>query len=200
MMDYLYVLLISLVNNLDTVGVRVAYSVKGIRIPLYTNLWITMIAFLFSAVAALFGNQLANLLPGKLVKVISMALLVLIGCWLIIEPYYTGSKKTEEADGHVLAILADPSKADRDGSKEIDFMEASFLGIALSLNNIGGGVTAGVLGFSWFLVALLSAVFSFLVLQIGNELTYFLEQKKMVGKVPLIAGFLLILIGIRQIF
>ncbi len=198
-MDYLYILLISLVNNLDTIGVRVAYSVKGIRIPLYTNLWITAIAFLFSAIAAVFGNQLANLLPERVVKIISMLLLGIIGLWLIIEPHCVGKKKVREDDGHVLAILADPSKADRDGSKEIDFMEATFLGIALSLNNIGGGVTAGVLGFSWFMVAILSAAFSFLVLQVGNELTCYLEQKKLEGKVPFMAGLLLILIAIKQI-
>lgn len=199
-MDYLYLLLISLVNNLDTVGVRVAYSVKGIRIPLNTNLWITVIAFLFSAVAAQSGSGLANLLPEKVVRFISMLLLVIIGLWLILEPYFSQGRKTKKNSTHVLAILADPSKADQDGSKEIDFKEATFLGIALSLNNIGGGITAGVLGFSWLAVGFLSAMLSFVVLQVGNKLTYFLEKRKLANKAPLLAGFLLIFIGIRQLF
>lgn len=199
-MDFFYLLIISLVNNLDTIGVRVAYSVKGIKIPLYTNLWVTLIAFLFSAIAAQSGSGLANILPEKTVKIISMLLLVFIGFWLIVEPYFSQEKKSRKKNTHVLAILADPSKADQDGSKEIDFKEATFLGVALSLNNIGGGITAGMLGFGWLAVGLLSALFSFIVLQVGNKLTYYLQEWRLGSKAPFLAGFLLIIIGIRQLF
>jgi putative Mn2+ efflux pump MntP len=77
-------------------------------------------------------------------SVIAMAFLSAIGLWMMSEPYrtrnndcppslYPGQKKKG-----VCPALLNPRNADMDNSKHIDFSEATVLGIALSINNVGG--------------------------------------------------------------
>lgn len=199
-MDFFYALFIALANNVDTVGVRVAYSIKEIKVPFGINLWIGLIAFLISALAAKSGQLVAGILPGKLSNILSMVLLILIGLWLIVEPYFSRSKRQVMKGTNVLAILADPVEADQDNSKHIDFKEATLLGLVLSLNNIGGGLSAGILGISPLIIGSLSALLSLLIFWMGNQMIGLIKQWNLGPRAPVIAGVLLIIIGIRQIF
>lgn len=199
-MEFFYALLIALANNVDTIGVRMAYSVKGIKVSPAVNLWIALIALGISSLAALAGEIIAGLLPAKLVRVLSMTLLVLIGLWLIIEPYVNKPKKPANRPYHMLEILADPVEADRDHSKHIDFVEATVLGMALSLNNIGSGLSAGILGINWLLMGLLSALISWLIFWAGNQLTDYIKKADWGTKAPVVAGLILIIIGVKQLW
>ncbi len=86
-----------------------------------------------------------------------------------------------------------------DNSKDIDFKEATVLGIALSINNIGGGLGAGLIGLNSWLVGLLSAVISFLALWAGNYVTEFFMKWKLGNAATITAGVVLIAIGIEQV-
>lgn len=199
-MEIFYALFIALANNLDTFGVRVAYSIKGIKVPFGINLWIGLIAFFISALAAKSGQLVAVILPGKLSSILSMILLIIIGLWLIVEPYFSKTQKQEVKGTNMLAILADPVEADQDNSKHIDLREATLLGLALSLNNIGGGLSAGILGISPLIIGILSALLSLLIFWMGNQMIGLIKQWNLGHRAPVIAGVLLIIIGIRQVF
>lgn len=199
-MEFFYALFIALANNVDTIGVRMAYTVKGIKVSHAINFWIALIAFGISALASLSGELIASFLPAKLVSILSMVLLVLIGLWLIIEPYVNKPKKPVNRPPHMLDILADPVEADRDHSKHIDFKEATVLGMALSLNNIGGGLSAGILGINWLLMGLLSALISWLIFWAGNQLTDYIKKADWGMKAPVVAGLILIIIGLKQLW
>ena len=135
---------------------------------------------------------------------IAMVILVAIGSWMIVQPYVTRKAKRptdsgpENAAG-VLDILLDPEKADRDHSKNIDFKEATLLGIALSVNNVGGGVSAGIMGLNTFWVGFFSAALSFLALWVGNYVAEFCAKWNLSNKATVVAGIALIVIGIEQI-
>lgn len=199
-MEFFYALLIALANNVDTIGVRIAYTVKGIKVSHEINLWIALIAFSISAFAALSGEIIVSFLPAKLASIISMVLLVLIGLWLIIEPYIHKPVKPANRPPHLLDILGDPVEADQDHSKHIDFKEATVLGMALSLNNIGGGLSAGILGINWLLMGLLSALISWLIFGAGNQLTDYTNKAGWGTKAPVVAGLILIIIGLKQLW
>lgn len=116
-------------------------------------------------------------------------------------PAFLGAKNTVGSkDGNVLmGILRDPEKADFDGSKTISFSEAVVLGVALSINNIAGGFDAGVTNLNLWLTATISGVFSFICISgfayVGKR---FLAEY--LGKwATVIAGLLLIFIGIDQL-
>jgi len=204
MKHFIYILLIALANNIDNVGARIAYSIRGIRITTQINLWISVITFVISMLAAYSGTILSGLLSKQVSSVISMLLLTSIGIWVISEPYFKkdneGGEEAASEDGKsIIHIMMKPEKADMDNSKHIDFKEATVLGIALSINNIGGGVSAGMIGLNSFWVGFLSALVSFLALWGGNYVTDYLNRWHIGNKATVIAGVLLIMIGIEQI-
>ncbi|MFU0782376.1 MAG: sporulation membrane protein YtaF [Thermoanaerobacterium thermosaccharolyticum] len=203
-MHFLYALFIALANNVDNISVRIAYSIRGIKITLIKNLWISLITFLISSIAAISGNLISGIFSKQLSSILSMILLVSIGLWIMLEPYFKkNNAETDEIhkdeNKNIYIILKKPEEADIDNSKDIDFKEATMLGIALSINNIGGGISAGMIGLNSFFIGFFSALISFIALWIGNYVTDFLNRWNFNGKATAIAGLILILIGLKQI-
>ncbi|MBE0069153.1 MAG: hypothetical protein PWQ59_524 [Thermoanaerobacterium sp.] len=203
-MHFLYALFIALANNVDNISVRIAYSIRGIKITTIKNLWISLITFLISTIAAVSGNLISGIFSKQLSSLLSMILLASIGLWIMLEPYFKkNNTDTDEIhkDGNknIYIILKRPEKADIDNSNDIDFKEATMLGIALSINNIGGGISAGMIGLNSFFIGFFSALISFIALWTGNYVTDFLNRWNFNRKATVIAGLILILIGLKQI-
>jgi putative sporulation protein YtaF len=199
-MHFIYVLLIALANNIDNIGVRIAYSIRGIKISVKTNLWISVITFVISTLSAYSGSFLTKFISKGTSSKISMFLLCTIGLWIIIEPYYNMKKpQINSEDNSLYDILRSPEKADKDNSKYIDFKEATVLGIALSINNIGGSLSAGMIGLNSFFIGFFSAVLSFVALWAGNYITVFFKKFEIGNKATITAGLVLIMIGIGQV-
>jgi len=101
-----------------------------------------------------------------------MFVLTAIGLWMIVEPCLKKDnvcpdESVPENKKSAVHVLLNPQNADMDNSKHIDFREATFIGIALSINNVGG-VSAGVIGLNSFWVGFLSAGFSFVAFWAAN--------------------------------
>src|SRR5271157_573257 len=207
MLHALYTFFIALSNNFDNIGVRIAYSIRGIKISNLINLWISVITFFISGFAAYSGTLISGYFSKQLSSIIAMVLLSAIGIWMIADHYikrrrnlYLAEKSDEEDAKSILHVLANPEKADMDKSKHIDFKEATILGIALSINNVGGGLSAGMIGLSSFWVGLLSAVISFIALWAGNYIAEYFIKWNISNKATVAAGIVLIGIGIGQLF
>jgi putative sporulation protein YtaF len=202
--DVFYTLFIALTNNIDNISARIAYSIRGIKISIPINIWISVITFVISSFAAFSGTMISGFVSKRFSSIIAMLLLTAIGLWMIAEPYL---KKDNESPGdsgqengkNVLRIMMKPEYADKDHSKHIDFKEATVLGVALSINNIGGGISAGMIGLSPFWVGLLSAVINFLALWMGNYIAGIFTAWNLSQKATVVAGIILIAIGIEQI-
>lgn len=202
MQHLLYAFLIALTNNFDNVGARIAYSIQGIKISTLTNLWISVITFVISFLAAYSGTMISGSMGKRLSSLIAMVFLVAIGSWMILEPYLKAMRRenpSRENSKSIRGILLNPENADMDNSKHIDFKEATFLGIALSINNVGGGLSAGMIGLNSLLVGFLSAVLSFVALWAGNHVAEFFIKRNISKKAAIAGGILLIAIGIEQI-
>ncbi len=74
------------------------------------------------------------------------------------------------------------------------------MGLALSINNIGGGVTTGVLGVAPLLVGTLSAAISFAALVAGNHAADFFIRKHISDRAAFLGGLAMIAIGVKQVF
>jgi len=204
MYHFLYTFFIALSNNFDNIGVRIAYSIRGIKISTPINLWISVITFVISFCAAISGAVISGLVSKRLSSLIAMLLLTAIGLWMILEPHLKRRndntlelvKERGKGAGHV---LLNPKDADMDNSKHIDFKEATLLGIALSINNVGGGISAGMIGLNSFWVGFLSAVLSFIALWAGNYVSEIFIKWNISNKAAVVAGLLLIAIGIEQL-
>ncbi|MDE2604892.1 MAG: manganese efflux pump [Burkholderiales bacterium] len=194
---------IALANNVDNLGARIAYSLGGIKISLPVNLWVAAITFVISLLAAFLGAELTQALGRSFSSWTAMALLVALGAWMIVQPRLSARRGTDDAReerGTVLGIFLRPETADRDDSKHIDLKEATLLGIALSINNVGGGMSAGMLGLDPFLIGALSAALSFLALWAGNYVAELFARGKGDRRMTTIAGILLIALGLHQVF
>jgi putative sporulation protein YtaF len=198
---FLYAFLIALTNNVDNIGARIAYSIRGIKISTSINLWISLITFVISFLAAYSGTKISGAL-GKMAAIIAMVFLTAIGSKMILEQFVgekCGEIPFQERWKGICRLVGNPENADKDDSKHIDFKEATLLGIALSINNVGGSLSAGMIGLNSFLVGLLSAVLSFIALSVGNRAAEFFITRKISHKAAIAGGILLIAIGIEQI-
>jgi putative sporulation protein YtaF len=202
MLHFLHIFIIALTNNLDNIGVRIAYTIRGVKISTVINVWISVITFVISYFAAYSGTVMSEYLGKQTSSVLTMILLSGIGSYMIYRQYLKrmcqGGFGQDNKKG-ICHILLKPENADMDNSKHIDFKEATLLGIALSINNVGGGVSAGMIGLNPFWVGLLSAVLSFLILWAGNYMAEFFIKWNLSNKATIAAGILLIAIGIEQI-
>lgn len=100
--------------------------------------------------------------------------------------------------GITIQIIRDPNYSDFDNSNNIDYKEALFLGIALSLDTIGIGVSSSMLEIDYLFLPLCISVFQLLFLSLGNLLG---KKIKNISNLPeniwsIFAGFLLIFIGV----
>jgi putative sporulation protein YtaF len=200
----LYALLIALANNVDNLGVRIAYSLQGTRVNTLINLWISLITFMISFAAAFSGLAVKASFGAKVGSEVAAGLLVALGSWMILQESkqsWLNAKPPEKKNAASMwAILSNPQQADVDGSKHIDFKEGTVLGIALSINNIGGSLSAGIILINPLLIASLSALISFTALWAGNYLTALLVKRRIPVRAAVGGGILLIAIGAAQLF
>ena len=202
MQHLLYAFLIALTNNFDNIGARIAYSIQGTKISTLINLWISVITFVISLSAAVSGTMISGSLGKRFSSIMAMVFLVAIGSWMILEQHlkrWYSAKLSRENSKGICDILLKPENADMDNSKHIDFKEATLLGIALSINNVGGGLSAGMIGLNSLLVGFLSAVLSFVALWAGNHVAEFFIKLNISNKAAVIGGILLIVIGVEQL-
>lgn len=203
MYQLLPLLLICLTNNVDNAAARIAYSVRGIRVSLPINAWITIVTFVITFSATFSGTIITEFLSKRFSSIVAMVILTAIGLWMIVEQYVKKSDEPGDAQGDekksVLDIMRKPEDADMDRSMHIDFKEATFLGVALSINNVGGGVSAGMIGLSPFWVGFLSAMISFLIFWGGNYIAEAFVRWNLSHRATVAAGLILIAIGIEQV-
>lgn len=214
---WLVILGISVANNLDSVGVGIAYGVARIRIHVLANVWISIIAYVITLAAVLFGTTISHFLPGRVAGGLSATILCAIGIGIMLPAIrqmgflarfapQNPRSRVDRGDSHppkgfftLMHILEDPKRADRDGSRHIDFWEATLLGLALTINNIGGGVSAGLLHLSPQWTSLWSAAISFVVIFLGG----LLSRRPVGGAInqfaPVVSGILLIAVGLYEL-
>lgn len=193
MFGILYIFFIAIINNIDSISVRIAYSLKGIKVGIYKNILISIVTFIITTLIAISGNTLSGVISAKICNIVTMIVFVVLGLYFIIEPHIKREDKNT-----FTGIITNPNNADIDNSKTIDFKEALFLSIALNINNIGGSFSGGILGLNAYLIGGLSAVISFLTLWLGNYLVNIIKDTYC-KRANFIAGLILIILGIKQL-
>jgi putative sporulation protein YtaF len=193
---------IALANNLDNTGVGMAFGMARIRLSPLMNLWIALVTFLITGLAVACGGRIAALLSLPLAHALGGALLCAIGGWMILSSVRSqnGHGEVAEPDGPVSLrrILADPTSADQNRSHDIDLQEATVLAVALSLNNVGGGFSAGLMHLSALWTAFFSAIISYLVLWSGGWAGQQLGVTRVGKYAQTLAGALLLIIGLWE--
>ncbi|MFO7262784.1 MAG: hypothetical protein A6D91_04000 [Bacillaceae bacterium G1] len=102
--------------------------------------------------------------------------------------------------GYVIRVLKKPDMADMDRSGTISAAEALLLGLALSLDAMGAGIGAVMVGFSPWLTALCIGGFCCLFLLAGLRTGLRLADWKWMRQASFLPGVLLLLLGFSKLF
>lgn len=203
---WIAVFLIGVASNLDNAGVGIAYGVRRISISWTSNLTIAAVSFVATLASGIFGQVTSKLLNPHLASLIGTLVLIAVGLWVLLQPFLNkvaAEKETrlnQSLNPGLVSILRNPETADSDLSKSISFSEALVLGAALAMNALAGGFDAGVIGIDIWMTSLSVGVLSYLLL----GLAAFIGKKYVADRLgdwaTMIAGILLIFVGLHQMF
>jgi len=181
--------------NLDNGGVGVAYGLRKIRIPIGPNILIAAVAAGGALVFGLIGERAATLLPLWADSWIGAFVIIGVGVWVLI-----GDAMTRRVPrGPFAGVLAKPATADADHSGDISLRESLLLSVALGINAWAGGLGAGLLGLGLWPVVAGVGIMSMLMLAVGVSLGSDVLGRLLGTRATLMAGLLLIGIGIKQL-
>jgi putative sporulation protein YtaF len=186
--------------TLDNFPLGVAYGVKAVRMKAATIVLITLLPVGGTLMGMLAGRYAGHWLSAVAANWIGSAVFVALGVWTLWDTLqYKKHTHTPEAFSPAIAVHT------LDGGtpaqlRHVSIKESLVLALALSINNLGGGIGAGVSGLNLAGVTLLTFLFGYLLLILGYRLGA--GFKTLVdGKWPgVISGFLMIGLGIYEVF
>lgn len=181
-MQLIYLFTIAFLNSIDNIGVGVVYSVAGVKVKLFKNILLALLAFSVSLISSLFGHFVSNFLSEEACSIISMLLLVLMGARMIFSCF---SKKKN-------IVL--------NREKELEYKETFSVGAALAFDDIGSSVSSALIGYSPFMISFPFFIISLAIFFFGNYAIKYTTKYNLGDKPTIVAGVLMIILGISQIF
>lgn len=166
--------------SLDSLGIGIAYGIKGVKIPKNAKLIIFAVSFLSATASAEFGKYLSFSFPNIFGKVIGFIILVGIG---------------------VYTAFCDPFTYDTDKSDKIEQKEAFLMGLALSADVAGVVIGSTASGLSTCCLPVAASICQLLALSIGELAGRHITKGKInSGRIwTITAGIIIIVIGILRI-
>jgi putative sporulation protein YtaF len=212
-MHLLSSILLAISSSVDNLGVAIVFGMRRIKLPFTSNLLIAILTSLGTLISMKAGEYVFTLLPPELANYLSSGIMIAAGGWVILQSRIEKNEKNQRENtvtviltlrikyfSLLIRILREPPIADRNSSGFIDSKEAFLLGMALSLNNLAGGIGGGMAGLNPELTSMLvfitSLIFFIFGIRIGSK--YFSEW--LGNRATLIAGLSLMAIGIYELF
>lgn len=201
-------LLLVIAVSLDGFTVGISYGLKHVKIPFIALFIIMMCSGMVVMTSMSIGHMLQFFITETMTNLLGGIIFIMLGLFVLFSLRQTSTKNEKKLPRKKLknkltglkTVLKSPDKADLDQSGTISLWEATLLGIALALDAFGAGLGASLLGFSpvstTVLIALMSGIFLFSGCQIGFQLARF----KLINKLTFIPPFILISLGIYNMF
>jgi putative sporulation protein YtaF len=204
-------ILLVIAVSIDSMGVGIAYGVRGTRITAVSGIIIALCTAVMMSISMTAGQFIAELLPLSRTEILGGIILISIGCWQLIQGWrnfmnHMGIRDSSQPLLHlripflgvVMQVMRDPNLADANWSGTIDPRESIILGGALGMDAFGAGFGAAMSGFSLWVVPFVAAAcvaFVFLGLSVGSHVMNSWLKKRGFA----LPGLLLIGIGIWQL-
>lgn len=224
MSGWLSLLLVSLAISMDSVSVGLTYGLRKMKMPFLSLVVVSGCSFAVVYGVMLVGSSLTSWLTPEIGQHVGAAVLIGMGLFTLWRLFSADSNPqekqeeppaasmTEEGEqertvlsqfrifGVMIQILRDPSQADADRSGHIMGWEAVMLGLALSLDAFGAGISLTFLGYDPLLVSLCIALMSAFLLWTGLAMGRRVGKHNWVAKLTWLPPVLLICIGVAKIF
>ena len=149
-----------------------------------------------TALSVALGNRLTALLPEKDARWLSAALFVLVGVGMLLPMVRSFRTRSfcHNPDDKDCCSLRLTDKAD-----EVSIRDAFGLGFLLSINNIGGGISAGLVHLSPMDMGILSVAFNVLCILIGHKMGSLLRRTPVLVWAEGLAAATMVAIGLDQL-
>lgn len=124
----LSIVLLSVTFSIDALGIGLSYGTRRVRVPFLSQLIIGLMSMIFMGAAIFFGDAILLYVDGCVAKILGASMLFVMGVFIICKSFFS------------------TADYDVDNSTHIDFMEAVYLGAAMSIDAFAAGVSSGVSG------------------------------------------------------
>lgn len=190
--------LLAISLSIDAFSTGIAYGLRQIKFPILSRLCIALETFVLLALFLCAGSFLATLFPMQIAEYVAILFLFCFGLCLCLQCF----RKQKENKTGFLSFLQQPSRCDKNHSAVLEPKEALLLGLVLSADACGVGISLSVGGFSVLLLPLLSAIAQTFFLSLGtfwgNHLQHVTKCKEEYA--TLLSGGILMLIAVFRFF
>lgn len=176
---------LSLSTNLDNLAVGVAYGFKRLTIGWLANGAIASLSGISTLCSMSLGNELATLISPQWAKALGSYLLILIGVVVLGQFWRSRHSPTQPTD-------APPVQSG------MSLRDAIVLGFALTLSNIGTGISAGMTHLDIAMTSGLSLVSSLVMIGGGVWLGRLLTRQWQRCRLDWLAGLGLVILGLYE--
>jgi len=203
------VLLLCCAVSFDGLAAGFSYGIRNLKIPLLSLIIISIASALVMALGMLLGWAVAHYVTVSFSRLLGGIILTFLGGWVVwqallnrnngLEKPEVFRKKRENFYQFIKKLIRSPEDADLDKSGSISSSEAFFLGLALASDAFGAGVGIGLAGFNIWLTSLLVGISKFFLITLGLFWGQLSRGKIPIFPAQLVAGLILILLGIFNI-
>lgn len=220
---FLRALILTISSSIDSLGIGITYGIRNTTISFIAKIVLFIIALLVSAISICIGSTLKNIFSPNIIGYIGNIILILMGIFIFLQSMKNKNEFNKNINnslakdlneqqkvysffikclGITVQILKSPTSSDFDKSNTIDAKEAVFLGLALSLDSFGVGLSFGMIENFTFYFPIFISLFQLFFLNFGNFIGKKLSN---FSKIPenfwnIISGVLLIIIGLFKFF
>lgn len=202
-------LILALSLSLDAFVVSLAYGTNKIKIPFLSVVILNTICSIFLGVAILLGSQIRKIFPQCITSILSFAILFILGVYYLLESIIKSYLKAKLRNNEkvkiklfdfwfIIDIYVDGTKADLNDSKILDYKEALYLAVALSLDSLAVGFGSSLGGINFVQAIFLSLLIGMASIKIGLGL-----GKRFAEKINLdlswLIGVLLMILGVLKL-
>lgn len=192
MFELISAILFSISANIDNIAIGISYGVKKTHISLCKNILICVITSLITFFSMYIGQNIFKLINIKLASSIGALMLIIIGIYPIFKKIIDkGLNLNRQNNNNSIYKLKNST---------INISELLIIIFSLSLNNIAAGIAASVTGINILCTAICTLIFGSIFLYIGNNLGKKINNKLIKNCSEFISSFILILIGILELF
>ncbi|WJE14610.1 sporulation membrane protein YtaF [Halobacillus sp. ACCC02827] len=194
----LFVFLFVTAVSIDSFGIGCVLGLKKVTIAKRAVLSIACLSGVVFLLSSYFGHLLIAYVSPEVAEKTGASALIFIGIFFLWQ-FFKKRKPQKEDDSWFkpAEVLNDPVAADVDHSGGIRGKEVFLLGIALSLDSIGAGVSGAMIGMPTLMTSLFITLATFLMLAGGIWSGRHLSEK--VESISILPGVLLIIIGLIKL-
>lgn len=196
--------------SVDTFASCFAYGASKIKIKASINILLNLICTGIFSLAFLAGTLLSGIIDDNIEKYVSFTILLTVGTVKffseILKMWILSSENKRRSVGFkmfgigfILTVAANCTKADVNCDKLLSAKEATVLALALSIDSVGVGLSAGVSGLSFFITAPLCFLIGFAAALLGDVLGRKIASKTKFNLSPL-SGLILICLAVSKLF